>query len=179
MCAFAPVEMKVGCQLGPRPRTLLPFPWSHPFLTTVAPLNYRDGSLGRYAMWLPVFFENLGHPSVIVSVVDYAKNHGEIKGAFLTFQKDADQIYQRWNEKLGYTGASAVLAATSVWRREAAAAAFVDASSSRCPLTACGAFGQTNRFAELTLDEFEIIINEQACACCVHHETHMWQRWPL
>jgi hypothetical protein len=33
-----------------------------------------------------------------------AKTHVIIKSAFLTFQKDADQIYSGWKEMLGYTG---------------------------------------------------------------------------
>ena len=36
-------------------------------------------------------------------VIEYAKTHEEIKGAFLTLQKDAEQIYPGWEEKLGYT----------------------------------------------------------------------------
>ena len=32
--------------------------------------------------------------------------HEEIKGAFLTFPEDADQIYPGWKEKLHYTGES-------------------------------------------------------------------------
>jgi len=36
--------------------------------------------------------------------LEVVQTHEEIKGAFLTFQKDADQIYLGWNEKLGYTG---------------------------------------------------------------------------
>eukprot|EP00972_Heterocapsa_arctica_P076946 11349289-Heterocapsa_arctica.AAC.1 len=36
------------------------------------------------------------------------KTHKEIKGAFLTFQKDADQIQPGLKDKLGYTGAAGV-----------------------------------------------------------------------
>merc|ERR1712129_527600 len=53
-----------------------------------------------------------GDVSLSDGVVEYAKTHEEIKGAFLTFQKDADQIYPGWKEKLGYTGESSVQAAT-------------------------------------------------------------------
>merc|ERR1719245_2822162 len=49
-----------------------------------------------------------GDVSLSDGVVEYAKTHEEIKGAFLTFQKDADQIYPGWKEKLGYTGESSV-----------------------------------------------------------------------
>merc|ERR1712107_812300 len=56
--------------------------------------------------------------------------HEEIKGAFLTFQKDADQIYPGWKEKLGYTGESSVQAATFDWAKKSAAAAFVGARGS-------------------------------------------------
>ena len=45
--------------------------------------------------------------------------HEEIKGAFLTFQKDADQIYPGWKEKLGYTGESSVQAASFDWAKRA------------------------------------------------------------
>ena len=53
-----------------------------------------------------------------------------MKGAFLTFQKDSDQIYPGWKEKLGYTGESSVQAATFDWQKKSAAAAFVGSSSS-------------------------------------------------
>merc|ERR1712008_367415 len=49
-----------------------------------------------------------GDVSLSDGVVEYAKTHEEIKGAFLTFQKDVDQIYPGWKEKLGYTGESSV-----------------------------------------------------------------------
>jgi len=55
-------------------------------------------------------------------VIEYAKTHEEIKGAFLTFQKDADQIYPGWKEQLGYTGESSVQAASFDWKRKAGAA---------------------------------------------------------
>jgi len=55
-------------------------------------------------------------------IIEYAKTHEEIKGAFLTFQKDADQIYPGWKEKLGYTGESSVQAASFDWKKRAAAA---------------------------------------------------------
>merc|ERR1711934_1250415 len=65
-----------------------------------------------------------GDVSLSDGVVEYAKTHEEIKGALLTFQKDADQIYPGWKEKLGYTGESSVQAATFDWQKKAAAAAF-------------------------------------------------------
>ncbi len=36
-----------------------------------------------------------------VDLIDYAKDHPELKGAFETFQEDADNIYPEWREKLG------------------------------------------------------------------------------
>merc|ERR1712117_731411 len=62
-----------------------------------------------------------GDVSLSDGVVEYAKTHEEIKGAFLTFQKDADQIYPGWKEKLGYTGESSVQAATFDWQKKAVA----------------------------------------------------------
>jgi ribulose-bisphosphate carboxylase large chain len=56
-----------------------------------------------------------GDVSLSDGVVEYAKTHEELKGAFLTFQKDADQIYPGWKEKLGYTGESSVQAASFDW----------------------------------------------------------------
>merc|ERR1711972_684551 len=55
-------------------------------------------------------------------IIEYAKTHEAIKGAFLTFQKDSDQIYPGWKEKLGYTGESSVQAASFDWQKKAAAA---------------------------------------------------------
>merc|ERR1712004_787627 len=66
-----------------------------------------------------------GDVSLSDGVIEYAKTHEELKGAFLTFQKDADQIYPGWKEKLGYTGESSVQAASFDWQKKAAAAVFV------------------------------------------------------
>jgi len=66
-----------------------------------------------------------GNISLSDGVIEFAKTHEEIKGAFLTFQKDADQIYPGWKEKLGYTGESSVQAASFDWAKKASAAAFV------------------------------------------------------
>ena len=59
-------------------------------------------------------------------VIEYFKTHEEIKGAFLTFQKEVVQIYPGWKDKLGYTGETAVQAATFDWKKKAAAAAFLE-----------------------------------------------------
>merc|ERR1712054_545736 len=71
-----------------------------------------------------------GDVSLSDGIIEYAKTHEEIKGAFLTFQKDADQIYPGWKEKLGYTWESSVQAATFDWAKKASAAAFVGSSMS-------------------------------------------------
>merc|ERR1711959_746120 len=65
-----------------------------------------------------------GDISLSDGVIEYAKTHEEMKGAFLTFQKDADQIYPGWKEKLGYTGESSVQAASFDWQKKAAAAGY-------------------------------------------------------
>ncbi|CAE8657007.1 unnamed protein product, partial [Polarella glacialis] len=72
-----------------------------------------------------------GDVSLSDGIIEFAKTHEELKGAFLTFQKDADQIYPGWKEKLGYTGESSVQAATFDWAKKAAAAALVGSSSSQ------------------------------------------------
>jgi ribulose-bisphosphate carboxylase large chain len=36
-----------------------------------------------------------------IDLIDYAKEHQELRGAFETFQADADKIYPGWREKLG------------------------------------------------------------------------------
>merc|ERR550532_2301747 len=102
-----------------------------------------------------------GDVSLSDGVVEYAKTHEEIKGAFLTFQKDADQIYPGWKEKLGYTGESSVQAATFDWQKKAAAAAFAGASAASCPQLSCKALDQSSRYADLELDEDELIKNGQ------------------
>merc|ERR1712139_283205 len=63
-----------------------------------------------------------GDVSLSDGVIEFAKTHEEMKGAFLTFQKDADQIYPGWKEKLGYTGESSVQAASFDWKKKSAAA---------------------------------------------------------
>ena len=34
-------------------------------------------------------------------LIDYAKHHEELRGAFATFQDDADRLHPGWREKLG------------------------------------------------------------------------------
>jgi len=74
-----------------------------------------------------------GEVSLSDGVIEYAKTHEELKGAFLTFQKDADQIYPGWKEKLGYTGESSVQAATFDWQKKAAAAIFATHTFDQAP----------------------------------------------
>ncbi|CAE8674687.1 unnamed protein product [Polarella glacialis] len=101
-----------------------------------------------------------GDVSLSDGIIEFAKTHEELKGAFLTFQKDADQIYPGWKEKLGYTGESSVQAATFDWAKKAAAAAFVGSSSSQAQkgsTVARRALDQSSRYADLSLDEEELI----------------------
>merc|ERR1712193_333440 len=74
-----------------------------------------------------------GDISLSDGVIEYAKTHEELKGAFLTFQKDADQIYPGWKEKLGYTGESSVQAASFDWQKKAAAATFATHTFDQAP----------------------------------------------
>jgi ribulose-bisphosphate carboxylase large chain len=69
--------------------------------------------------WLKWKSGEYGDVSLSDGIVEYAKTHEELKGAFLTFQKDADQIYPGWKEKLGYTGESSVQAASFDWKKKA------------------------------------------------------------
>ena len=41
-------------------------------------------------------------------VIEHAKLHEEIEAAILDMQKETDQLYQDWKEKLDYMGSSAV-----------------------------------------------------------------------
>ena len=61
-------------------------------------------------------------------------------------------------------------AATFDWQKKAAAAAFVGASTTLRPETACDALDQSSRYADLELDEDELIKNGQH-VLCLHHET--------
>merc|ERR1711979_187476 len=79
----------------------------------------RRGSCGRRAP--------MANISLSDGIIEYAKTHEEIKGAFLTFQKDADQIYPGWKEQLGYTGESSVQAASFDWKKKAAGAVYAGA----------------------------------------------------
>ena len=72
----------------------------------------------------------------------------------MTFQKDADQIYPGWKEKLGYTGESSVQAASFDWKKKAAAAAFVGATAAKKEsVVARQALDQSSRYADLSLVE--------------------------
>ena len=99
-----------------------------------------------------------GDVSLAAGVIEYAKTHEEIKGAFLTFQKDADQIYPGWKEILGYTGESSVQAATFDWAKKSSAAAFVgDRQVQQKSNVASRALDQSSRYADLSLDEEQLI----------------------
>ncbi|CAK0822735.1 unnamed protein product [Prorocentrum cordatum] len=103
-----------------------------------------------------------GDVSLSDGVVEYAKTHEELKGAFLTFQKDADQIYPGWKEKLGYTGESSVQAASFNWQKKELAAAFVGASKARKASSVTRqALDQSSRYADLSLTEEDLIKNGQ------------------
>ncbi|CAE7477412.1 rbcL, partial [Symbiodinium sp. KB8] len=60
-----------------------------------------------------------GNISLSHGLIEFTNTHQKNKGAFLTFQKDADQIYPGWKEKLGYTGESSVQAASFDWAKKA------------------------------------------------------------
>jgi hypothetical protein len=49
-----------------------------------------------------------GNTGLNDGLIEFAMTHGEIEGAFLTFQKDADQMLPGWREELTYTGESTV-----------------------------------------------------------------------
>ena len=59
-------------------------------------------------------------------VIEHAKLHEEIKGGFLDLQKEADQFYQNWKEKLGYMGNYSVQPGSFNWKKETAQAAILD-----------------------------------------------------
>merc|ERR1719428_1006342 len=102
-----------------------------------------------------------GDVSLSDGVIEFAKTHEEMKGAFLTFQKDADQIYPGWKEKLGYTGESSVQAASFDWKKKSAAAVFAGESFSagyrKQSAVARQALDQSSRYAALDLSEEELI----------------------
>merc|ERR1712190_702548 len=103
-----------------------------------------------------------GDISLADGVIEYAKTHEEIKGAFLTFQKDADQIYPGWKEQLGYTGESSFQAATFTWKKRASAAAFVgrpSPSSRDSGVMTRRALDQSSRYADLSLSEADLMRN--------------------
>ena len=58
--------------------------------------------------------------SLLDDVIEYAKTHEDAKGALLTFQKEADQIYSGWEEKL-LTLSSHLCRLHFDWKNKAAA----------------------------------------------------------
>ena len=75
--------------------------FSHKDGPKIGAISCRQGE-EAWKQWKAGQFGNI---SLSDGVIEYAKTHEEIKGAFLTFHKDADQIFPGWKEKLGYTGA--------------------------------------------------------------------------
>ena len=143
------------------------FVWCVP--TTGGSFGHKDGpKIGAISCrqgeeaWKQWKAGQFGNISLSDGVIEYAKTHEEIKGAFLTFQKDADQIYPGWKEKLGYTGESSVQAASFDWAKRASAAAFVGASvapAKKDNAVARKALDQSSRYADLSLDEDTLIRN--------------------
>ena len=122
----------------------------------IGAISCRQGE-DAWKQWKAGQFGNI---SLSDGVIEYAKTHEEIKGAFLTLQKDADQIYPGWKEKLGYTGESSVQAASFDWAKRASAAAFVGASvapAKKDNVVARQALDQSSRYADLSLDEDTLI----------------------
>ena len=56
-----------------------------------------------------------GNISLNEAVIEFAKTHEELKGAFLTFQKDADEIYPGWREQLTDQSVQATDTASWFW----------------------------------------------------------------
>merc|ERR1711988_952120 len=102
-----------------------------------------------------------GDVSLSDGVIEFAKTHEEMKGAFLTFQKDADQIYPGWKEKLGYTGESSVAAVSlSGRKKQRKSAALVKGRQVVQPKyqpVARQALDQSSRYADLGMDEADLI----------------------
>eukprot|EP00919_Chromeraceae_sp_WS-2016_P009760 GHVR01022983.1.p1 GENE.GHVR01022983.1~~GHVR01022983.1.p1 ORF type:complete len:219 (-),score=48.65 GHVR01022983.1:534-1190(-) len=96
---------------------------------------------------------------------EHARPCKEIKDAFLAFQKEADQIYQRWKEKLGDMRESSVQAASFNLKKEAAQAAIVDkpAAKKESVATRC-AYDKSSHFAD-TLNEEKRAASADAALC--------------
>merc|ERR1712127_423388 len=91
--------------------------------------------------WLAWKSGQFGDISLSDGVIEYAKTHEELKGAFLTFQKDSDQVYPGWKEK-------------------ASAAAFVGSSvapQKKTSVVQRQALDQSSRYADLSLTEEDLI----------------------
>ena len=86
-----------------------------------------------------------GGVSLSDGIIAYAKTHEEIRGAFLTFPKAADQIYPGWRQQLGHTGK------TSLPVPMVAPAAHKG--------NVCSAVDQSSRYADLSLVEKDLVKN--------------------
>ena len=85
----------------------------HPELSCTAPMQQcKHRLLPSSGVFLPVGCRVKAAESPVIGssgiVPDTAGPMRRSKDAFLTFQKDADQIYPGWKETLGYTGESFV-----------------------------------------------------------------------
>ena len=88
---------------------------------------------------------NYGGVRLSDGIIAYAKTHEEIRGAFLTFPKAADQIYPGWRQQLGYTGKTSLpvpMVAPAAHTRNV-----------------CSAVDQSSRYADLSLVEKDLVKN--------------------
>jgi hypothetical protein len=107
--------------------------------------SYRQGE-EAWKLWKAGTYGNV---SLSDGVIEFAKTHQDIKFAFLTLQKDADQIYPGWREKLGYTHKSSAQAASSDSKEKAPPPALAVE-----PLP-----DQSSRYTDLSLDQKSLSIN--------------------
>ena len=65
----------------------------------------RGAVQGRQAVEAWVYWKAgmMGDVSLPHGVIEYAKTHEQLRRAFLTLHKDADQFYPEWKDNLGYT----------------------------------------------------------------------------
>lgn len=69
-------------------------------------------SMWRTGVFKQVYEEDL---SFAEAVIEFARMHTELRGAFVSFQEDADRVFPGWREQLGEAVASELGAASPDW----------------------------------------------------------------
>ena len=106
-----------------------------------------------------------GNVSLSEGVMQFAKTHAEIKGAFLTFPEEADRLYAGWRAKLGCSGETPKPAALTARQAAASSSAALQKASATTSSAAALASSVAQKSSSLrgSLVDEDTLIRTPSC----------------